>query len=267
MASHATIVDEREIVVNNHMKMQVYDVTCDAGSVPDEHALFLTLPFAEGQYSVQLLYLEHGDDAGEAIIYAVSFHPDFFLQWPEDLLLSQKAFRFDHTAEQQFTACQQSKDVLSQLLLQPQRPVLSQSLQVTELLLTLFRRAIDTLNIPFTVCPVPACRFLAYESEREKIIKARTILDEQFDEHISIKDLSRKVAMNECYLKKGFKALTGKTIHEYKQDQRIIHAKNMLRNEGKSVTDVAALLGYSSISHFSTAFKRATGTKPCELLQ
>ena len=153
------------------------------------------------------------------------------------------------------------------MLQQPQGNTLTQSLQLTELFLTLFRRAIDTLNIPFTACPVPACRFLAYESEREKIIKARTILEEQFDESITIKELSRKVAMNECYLKKGFKALTGKTIHEYQQHQRIAHAKNMLRNEGKSVTDVAALLGYSSISHFSTAFKRATGTKPCELLQ
>jgi len=26
------------------------------------------------------------------------------------------------------------------------------------------------------------------------------------------------------------------------------------------------LLGYSSISHFSTAFKKHTGIKPCELL-
>jgi len=33
-----------------------------------------------------------------------------------------------------------------------------------------------------------------------------------------------------------------------------------------SVTEVALFLGYSSISHFSTAFKKHTGLKPCELL-
>ena len=72
--------------------------------------------------------------------------------------------------------------------------------------------------------------------------------------------------MNECYLKKGFKALTGKTIHEYTQDLRINKAKEMLQQQGLSVSDVANTLGFSSISHFSTAFKKATGMKPCELL-
>jgi AraC-like DNA-binding protein len=44
------------------------------------------------------------------------------------------------------------------------------------------------------------------------------------------------------------------------------HAKYLLYEKGLSVTDVSALLGYSYISHFSTAFKKHTGLKPCELL-
>jgi len=63
-----------------------------------------------------------------------------------------------------------------------------------------------------------------------------------------------------------FKALVGKTIHEYQQELRIAKAKELLNQQGRSVTDVANILGYSSISHFSTAFKRVTGMKPCELL-
>ncbi|MBS1690543.1 MAG: helix-turn-helix transcriptional regulator, partial [Bacteroidetes bacterium] len=63
-----------------------------------------------------------------------------------------------------------------------------------------------------------------------------------------------------------FKALVGKTIHEYQQGLRITKAKELLQQEGQSVSDVANILGYSSISHFSTAFKKATGMKPCELL-
>jgi AraC-like DNA-binding protein len=107
---------------------------------------------------------------------------------------------------------------------------------------------------------------LAYDSEREKIFKAREILDAHYDEKMTIKGLARKVAMNECYLKKGFKTLTGSTIHEYIAARRISSARHMLQVEGRSVTEVAASLGYSSISHFSTAFKKATGLKPCELL-
>jgi AraC-like DNA-binding protein len=113
---------------------------------------------------------------------------------------------------------------------------------------------------------IPACKFLANEADRDKIIKAREILIQHIGDPITIKELSRKVAINECYLKKGFKVLFGTTIFDFYQDQRMEHAKFLLYEKGMTVSEVSALLGYSSISHFSTAFKKHTGLKPCELL-
>jgi AraC family transcriptional regulator len=113
---------------------------------------------------------------------------------------------------------------------------------------------------------VPACKFLDNEADRDKIEKARDILLRHIGDPITIKALSRKVAINECYLKKGFKVMFGCTIFDYYQDQRMEHAKFLLYEKGKTVSEVSALLGYSSISHFSTAFKKHTGLKPCELL-
>ena len=110
------------------------------------------------------------------------------------------------------------------------------------------------------------CKFLANEADREKISKAREILLQHISEPLTIKELSRKVAINECYLKKGFKEMFGTTIFDFFQSQRMEHAKYLLYEKGLSVTDVSLLLGYSSISHFSTAFKKQTGLKPCELL-
>ncbi len=110
------------------------------------------------------------------------------------------------------------------------------------------------------------CKFLANEADREKITKAREILLQHIGEPLTIKALSRKVAINECYLKKGFKELFGTTIFDFYQTQRMEHAKYLLYDKGLSVTDVSSTLGYSSISHFSTAFKKHTGIKPCELL-
>lgn len=111
-----------------------------------------------------------------------------------------------------------------------------------------------------------SCKFLANEADREKIVHARELLIQHIGEPITIKELSRKVAMNECYLKKGFKEMFGSTIFDFYQSQRMEHAKYLLYEKGLSVTDVSLLLGYSSISHFSTAFKKHTGLKPCELL-
>jgi AraC family transcriptional regulator len=110
------------------------------------------------------------------------------------------------------------------------------------------------------------CKFLANEADREKIIRAREILLSQIGEPLTIKALSRKVAINECYLKKGFKEMFGTTIFDFYQGQRMEHARYLLYEKGLSVTEVSVMLGYSSISHFSTAFKKHTGLKPCELL-
>ena len=110
------------------------------------------------------------------------------------------------------------------------------------------------------------CKFLANEADREKISKAREILIEHIGEPITIRELSRKVAINECYLKKGFKEMFGTTIFDFYQSQRMEHARYLLYEKGLSVTEVSVMLGYSSISHFSTAFKKHTGLKPCELL-
>ena len=110
------------------------------------------------------------------------------------------------------------------------------------------------------------CKFLANEADRDKIVRAREILLQHIGEPLTIKELSRKVAINECYLKKGFKEMFGATIFDFYQSQRMEHARYLLYEKGLSVTEVSVMLGYSSISHFSTAFKKHTGLKPCELL-
>jgi AraC family transcriptional regulator len=110
------------------------------------------------------------------------------------------------------------------------------------------------------------CKFLANEADRDKIIRAREVLLRHIGEPLTIKELSRKVAINECYLKKGFKEMFGTTIFDFYQGQRMEHARYLLYEKGLSVTEVSVMLGYSSISHFSTAFKKHTGLKPCELL-
>lgn len=110
-------------------------------------------------------------------------------------------------------------------------------------------------------------KFLKNEEDREKIVLAREVLLQHIFEPLTIKELSRKAAINECYLKKGFKEMYGSTVFDFFQNQRMEHAKYLLYEKGHTVTDVSNLLGYSSISHFSTAFKRHTGLKPCELLR
>jgi AraC family transcriptional regulator len=127
----------------------------------------------------------------------------------------------------------------------------------------LLLHALDMIDAPAELEEAP---FLAQPADREKIAQARSWLIEHIGEPITIKELSRKVAINECYLKKGFRLMYGSTIFDFYQSQRMEHARYLLYEKGMSVTDVSLQLGYSSISHFSTAFKKYTGLKPCDLL-
>jgi len=252
--------------VNANIRAEWIEVNFEEQVWPEEHARLNLFPIADGQYCLQLLYLQYTETPGNAVVCWMEFLPGFFEQYPLSLLTSETPFRFDQVTEQQFTICSQSLALLQQFRNIQLPGTLNKSLQQTEVAIHMLRRALECISLPFTVCPVPACRFLAHDSEREKVMEAKRVIEQNLDQPLTIKELSRRVAMNECYLKKGFKALTGKTLHEYQQELRIGKAKELLKQPGLSVSDVANSLGYSSISHFSTAFKKATGMKPCELL-
>jgi AraC-like DNA-binding protein len=249
--------------VSAWLRIEVYAPVGD--ELSEETGRLICLPVTDDAFGLQLAFTLPHTDGTDAILL-LHIHPQFLAQWPASLLHNEQAFRFDHAAEHELRIDTPIKSILAHFVSNKKIQDFSTAMVYMEHAIQLLRRAVEQLNVHFAPCVVPACRFLAYESEREKIHKACAILDAHYDERLTIKDLARKVAMNECYLKKGFKTLTGSTIHEYIAARRIASARQMLQVEGRPVTEVAASLGYSSISHFSTAFKKATGLKPCELL-
>ena len=204
--------------------------------------------------------------AESAVAHSIEYFPPFFDQFPQGVIDNNTYFSTNKINVLQFSIGADAMALLNELRAYESVATFAGVLQLSSIAISLLNHSLQHINIPVTAGEVPACRFLAYDSERDKILEACTIIENNEGRPPTIRELSRMVAMNECYLKKGFKALTGKTIHEYQQEIRINKAKDMLKVRGISVTDVALTLGYSSISHFSTAFKRVTGLKPCELL-
>lgn len=202
-------------------------------------------------------------------VFTFHFTATFLNQFVQNVKLSNRkdevlAFKHPNSFTKIFSICSRKRNVLDGLLNHSYTGALENifiNAKVHELLLYSLECLIDEKEEGFT------CKFLADESGRERIYQAREILLQRIGEPITIKELSRKVAINECYLKKGFKEVFGTTIFDFYQQQRMEHAKYLLYEKGLSVTDVSALLGYSSISHFSAAFKKHTGLKPCDLLK
>lgn len=202
-------------------------------------------------------------------VFTFHFTSTFLNQFVHNVKLSSRkdevlAFKHPNSFTKLFPICNRKRNVLDGLLNHSYTGALENifiNAKVHELLLYSLECLVDEKEEGF------ACKFLADESGRERIYQAREILLQRIGEPITIKELSRKVAINECYLKKGFKEVFGTTIFDFYQQQRMEHAKYLLYEKGLSVTDVSALLGYSSISHFSAAFKKHTGLKPCDLLR
>ena len=268
IGSGASVLGSSALAVNNSIQCELREIALPENENGEDKGMLYLFPIDDNKYCLELCYLVHSETSQvNAAVYSLRFLPLFFDQYPPETLMANQPFRFDQTTDMSFSICTLSRALLDKLFTEGNTTLFIQSLERSGTAINLLRRALECITIPFEACQVPACRFLAFESEREKIQEARLIIEQSIDQPHTIRELSRKVAMNECYLKKGFKTIVGKTIHEYQQELRVAKAKELLQQQGCTVTDVANILGYSSISLFSTAFKRITGMKPCELLK
>lgn len=202
-------------------------------------------------------------------VFSFHFSSGFLYQFVHNVKLTNHkekvlAFKHPYSFHKFFPVCSRKRIVLDAMLHNHFNGAMENiyvNAKVHELLLYSFECLIEEKEEGF------ACKFLEDENGRDRIYQAREVLLQHIGNPITIKELSRKVAINECYLKKGFKEIFGTTIFDFYQQQRMEHAKYLLYEKNLSVTDVSDTLGYSSISHFSAAFKKHTGLKPCELLR
>jgi AraC-like DNA-binding protein len=255
----------------NGVTIELLDITLgDNQGGRDEKALLRYLPYDDGSPYISLVFIPEYNNEAQETQRSVQIHvlPEFFRSFDGRILSEQQPFQSDRSVEQAFTPNAASRDALDfirSVNLQEQ-PDFVKQLRLHETAILLLRHSITAFFVPDEANYLPACSFLNNTSERDKILEAQKIILDKIDAPITIRDLSRMVGMNECYLKKGFKALFGKTIHEYRQHQRIEKARILLQQKNMTVNEVAFLLGFGSASHFSTAFKKIAGMKPCELL-
>jgi AraC-like DNA-binding protein len=83
----------------------------------------------------------------------------------------------------------------------------------------------------------------------------------------TIKELAKMAAISESKLKKLFKAVYGLPPYEYFQKHRMDKARTMLLTGQYSIKDVGYALGYTNLSNFTLAFKKAFGLLPSDLLK
>lgn len=108
-------------------------------------------------------------------------------------------------------------------------------------------------------------RYIKTDYDKERILFARDYLIKNIEAPPSLTELSRIAGINEFKLKRGFKEVFGNTVFGYLGELRMELAKNDLLEKGKTITEIAFELGYSSVQHFSNAFKKKFGVAPREV--
>jgi AraC family transcriptional regulator, transcriptional activator of the genes for pyochelin and ferripyochelin receptors len=107
--------------------------------------------------------------------------------------------------------------------------------------------------------------YLKSDYDKDRIIFARDYLLQHIDMPPTIPELSKIAGINEFKLKKGYKEIFGTTIFGHLAEARLQLAHEALKEGKKSASEIAFELGYSSIQHFSTAFKKRFKKSPASV--
>lgn len=77
--------------------------------------------------------------------------------------------------------------------------------------------------------------------------------------------LSEELHYEYNYLSSLFSSVVGITIEQYIIRQKIERVKELLFYDEFNLSEIASLMGYSSVAHLSGQFKKVTGLTPSEL--
>lgn len=89
-------------------------------------------------------------------------------------------------------------------------------------------------------------------------------IDLHFKEALTLDQLADKAHINKYYLVHAFKEEYGVSPINYMITRRIVESKYLLAETDLTLTQIAQLLGFSSPSYFSQAFRKTQGVSPID---
>jgi len=113
---------------------------------------------------------------------------------------------------------------------------------------------------------IEQCPFLVDEDNVRRIRKAKEIIISRMAEPPTLAELSKEIGLSLKKLKEGFKQIYGDPVFTFLFDYKMEYARKMLETGRHNVNEVGLKVGYSTASHFISAFKKKYGTTPKKYL-
>ena len=102
------------------------------------------------------------------------------------------------------------------------------------------------------------------EKDLKCIAKVYEILSQEEELKITTANLAKKAGIPRNKLQYGFQEVYGCTIRSFRQQQLMERAKKLLSTTEESLGIIAIMIGYTTNSAFTTAFKNKNGITPVE---
>jgi AraC-like DNA-binding protein len=94
------------------------------------------------------------------------------------------------------------------------------------------------------------------------LLRAKDLVDARYSEPLDVPTLARAAHVSPAHFSRQFRRTFGETPHQYLLTRRLERAAELLRNTDRSVVEICALVGLSSLGSFTTSFGRAYGMSP-----
>lgn len=107
----------------------------------------------------------------------------------------------------------------------------------------------------------------AHAAADTKMQEICNYLNNNFKQSISLSELCFLFETNKTTLCAGFKNEFGQTVVEYINSLRIKEAKKLLRGGNHNLTEIAELVGFSSVHYFSRIFKQYENKSPSSYIK
>lgn len=85
-----------------------------------------------------------------------------------------------------------------------------------------------------------------------------------YNKNISNKKIAEEFHFNASYINRVFKTHTGVAMHEFLLTYRLNTAMELLRTQNTSINEIAKMVGFESLPHFTKTFKKRTGKTPSQ---
>jgi len=102
------------------------------------------------------------------------------------------------------------------------------------------------------------------QSVHPNIFRALVFMNNHFAENITLADVAREAGLSRFHFCRLFRQEAGVLFHEHLTRLRVQHAKTLLADRNRRISEVAYGVGFNDLSHFDRTFRKMVGRSPSE---